>query len=285
MADAQIPPVVDAAWLADHPDAVVADVRWYLDGRSGRDAHAAGHLPGAVFVDLDAVLAAPASPEGGRHPLPAPQVFADGMAATGIGDSAVVVAYDDAGGASAGRLVWLLRMLGVDAALLDGGVRAWTGDLEEGPVTPRPAIFTARPWDPSMLATIDDAATASIVVDSRAGERYRGEAEPIDARAGHIPGAVNVPFTGNLADGRFLDPDALRARWAEAGITDAAGVVVYCGSGVTACHNLIALEHAGLGRAQLYPGSWSQYASTERPAATGPEPGERPPVDPTGRTH
>ena len=278
-----IPPVVPATFLSDHPDAVVADVRWYLDGRSGRDAHAAGHLPGAVFVDLDAVLAGAASPEAGRHPLPEPQVFADGMAAAGIGDDSVVVAYDDAGGASAGRLVWLLRMLGVDATVLDGGSTHWSGGLEEGPVVPTPAHFTPRPWPADALATIDDAVTVPVVVDARAPERYRGEEEPVDPRAGHVPGAINLPFADNLTDGRFKSPAALRERFEAAGITDAAGVVVYCGSGVTACHDLIALEYAGLGRATLYPGSWSQWSNTDRPAATGGEPGSRPTVGPTGR--
>lgn len=278
-----IPPVVPATFLSDHPGVVVADVRWYLDGRSGHDAHAAGHVPGAVFVDLDAVLAAQASPESGRHPLPEPHVFSEGMGAAGIGDDAVVVAYDDAGGASAGRLVWLLRMLGVEAALLDGGITHWSGALEEGPVAPAPATFTPRPWPPEALATIDDAATAPIVVDARAPERYSGDTEPVDPRAGHVPGAINLPFADNLTDGRFKAPEALRERFVAAGITDADGVVVYCGSGVTACHDLIALEHAGLGRAQLYAGSWSQWSHTERPVATGTEPGSKPPLDPTGR--
>ena len=277
-----IPPVVTADWLVDHPTAVLADVRWYLDGRSGRDAHASGHLAGAVFVDLDTALAGPPSPEAGRHPLPAPQAFADAMAAAGIGDESVVVAYDDAGGASAARLVWLLRMLGVDAALLDGGITHWAGPVEEGPVTPASASFTAKPWPPEALATIDDAATAPLVVDARAPERYRGETEPVDPRAGHVPGAINIPFAGNLVDGRFRSPDELRARFAEHGITDAAGVVVYCGSGVTASHDLVALECAGLGRARLYPGSWSQWSNTDRPAATGPRPGSKVAIDPTG---
>jgi thiosulfate/3-mercaptopyruvate sulfurtransferase len=210
-------------------------------------------------------------------------VFAEQMAALGIGDDSLVVAYDDGTGAWAGRLVWMLRTLGVDAALLDGGLAAWEGPLETGAPAREQATFTARPWDPASLATIDDAATAPLVVDARAPERYRGESEPVDPRAGHVPGAVNVPFSGNLADGRFLSPDALRERFAEHGITDATGVVVYCGSGVTACHDLIALEHAGLGRGRLYSGSWSQYAATDRPAATGAEPGSKAPIDTTGR--
>lgn len=280
-----IPAVVDRRFLDQHPDAVLADVRWYLDGRSGRDAWLGGHLPGAVFVDLNTVLAGPATPEAGRHPLPEPEVFAEALAALGIADSDTVVAYDDAGGASAGRLVWLLRNIGVDAALLDGGIGAWEGPLDTGETTRPAAAFAARPWDAATLATIDDAATAFHVVDARAGARYRGETEPVDPRAGHIPGAINIPFPGNLdADQRFLPPDVLRARFEEAGITDASAVVVYCGSGVTACHNLLALEHAGLGRARLYPGSWSQYAATTRPEATGAAPGERPPADPDGVT-
>ncbi|MDO5534707.1 MAG: sulfurtransferase [Propionibacteriaceae bacterium] len=278
-----IPPVVPATFLSDHPEAVLADVRYTLADGPQPDAYANGHLPGAVFVDLNAALAAPATPDTGRHPLPEPTEFAEQMSALGIGDDSVVIAYDDGTGAWAGRLVWLLRMLGVDAALLDGGLAAWEGPLETGAPTRASATFTARPWDPAALATIDDAATAPVVVDARAAERYRGESEPIDPRAGHIPGAINIPFAGNLADGRFRTPDALRARFAEHGITDATGVVVYCGSGVTACHNLIALEYAGLGRAQLYPGSWSQWASTDRPAATGEEPGSKPSIDPSGR--
>jgi len=277
-----IPVVVDLAWLEEHPEALVADVRWYLDGRRGADAYANGHIPGAVFVDVDAVLAGPPSPGGGRHPLPEPEALAEGLSECGIGDGSVVVAYDDAGGANAARLVWLLRMLEVDAAVLDGGLAVWEGPLEVGAVVPTRAHFTPREWDPVLLATIEDAATNPLVIDARAAERYRGELEPVDPRAGHVPGAVNLPFTGNLGpDQRFLPPDELRARFTAVGVHDAADVVCYCGSGVTACHTLVALEHAGLGRGRLYPGSWSQYAGTGRPVATGPEPGHRPASGPT----
>lgn len=269
-----IPVVVDAAWVAAHPDAVVADVRWYLDGRSGLAAHTAGHIPGSVWVDLHSVLAAPATPEAGRHPLPTPEAFAAGLRRAGTRDDTPVVAYDDAGGAVAGRLVWLLRLLGHDAAVLDGGIQAWPGELETG--VGRPASegsFSARPWDPAAFATIDDAATQPLVIDSRAPERYGGDTEPVDPRAGHVPGARNAFYADNLApDGRFKAPADLRARFEELGVTDAAAAVVYCGSGVTACHNLVALEHAGLGRGRLYVGSWSQYSATDRPLATGPHP-------------
>ena len=267
-----IPPVVASAWLASHPDAVLADVRWYLDGRSGRQAYAAGHLPGAVFVDLDRWLAAPASPERGRHPLPEPEVFAEGMAQVGIGDTDTVVAYDDAGGVVAARLVWLLRVTGHDAALLDGGLTDYSGQLERAAPTRPPATFTPRPWPADRLAEIDDAADLQqVVLDARDGERFRGELEPVDPRAGHIPGARSLPCRTNLGpDGRFLPPVQLRQRFREGGVTDDATVISYCGSGVTACHNLLALELAGFGAGRLYAGSWSQYShALDRPLATG----------------
>lgn len=272
-----IPPVVDASWLAEHPKAVLADVRWYLDGRSGLDAYLGGHLPGAVWVDLNSVLASAPTTADGRHPLPSPDAFAAGLGAVGIGDRTPVVAYDDAAGSVAGRLVWLLRLLGHDAALLDGGLNAWSGDLATGPTAAEPAEFTPRDWPTEALASIDEAATAEWVLDARAPERYRGETEPVDARAGHIPGARSASFGDNLApDKRFRTPEELRERFAALGIGDATAVVSYCGSGVTACHNLIAMEYAGLGRGRLYPGSWSHYAGTDRPVATGAAPGERP---------
>jgi thiosulfate/3-mercaptopyruvate sulfurtransferase len=250
---------------------VLADVRYYLDGRSGREAYERGHLPGAIFVDMDHDLAAHGGPADGRHPLPAAAAFADRMAELGIGDEDTVIAYDDAGGVMAARLVWMLRALGHDAALLDGGLSAYAGELDTtAPDRPR-ATFTARPWPADRLADIDDAASGSFVVlDARQPERFRGESEPIDSRPGHIPGARNVPCRANVdAAGRFLAADALRERFAAAGVTDEAEVVSYCGSGVTACHNLLALELAGFPPGRLYPGSWSQYSATDRPAATG----------------
>ena len=267
-------PVVDQPHVP--AGAVFADVRWYLDGRSGRAAYEAGHLPGAVFVDLDTALAGPPSPAAGRHPLPAPDDFAAAMAAAGVGDSTVVVAYDDAGGTVAARLVWMLRVLGSDAALLDGGIGAWTGPLETGPGAPRPAAtFSARPWPAGALASIDDASDpAHVVIDARDPARYRGEVEPVDPRPGHIPGARNVACRSNLdGSGRFLAPAELRRRFQAAGAGAGAPVISYCGSGVTACHNLLALERAGLPGGRLYPGSWSQYsADPARPAALGDQP-------------
>jgi thiosulfate/3-mercaptopyruvate sulfurtransferase len=261
--------VVPAAWLGENA-AVVADVRWYLDGRSGRGAYEDGHLPGAVFVDLETVLAAPASAELGRHPLPGPDVFAAGLAALGIGDTDVVVAYDDAGGVIAARLVWLLRAIGHEAALLDGGLSAWDGPLETGDATRPPAHFTPVPWPADRLADIDDAMDPRLtVLDARPRERFRGELPDVDPRLGHIPGSRNVPCRENLGpDGRFLPPEQLRQVFLDAGVTDDADVVSSCGSGVTACHNLLSLELAGFPPGRLYPGSWSQYAATDHPVAT-----------------
>jgi thiosulfate/3-mercaptopyruvate sulfurtransferase len=276
-----VPPVVDRNWLRQHErEVVLADVRWYLDGRSGRGAYEAGHLPGAVFVDLDRALAAAgaAPPTRGRHPLPDPDAFAAAMAALGIGDDDVVVGYDDEGGVIAARLVWMLRATGHPAALLDGGLRP--GDeLSAAPVERPPARFTPRPWPGQRLAGLADAVDrANIVLDARARERYRGEVEPVDPRPGHIPGARSLPARENLSpDGHVLPVDELRRRFAAVGVDAAAAarrVVSSCGSGVTACHTLLLLEHAGLGEGRLYPGSWSAYSSDPSlPAATGDEPG------------
>lgn len=279
-----IPPIVDPAELASLPDPVVlADVRWYLDGRPGRPAYEAGHLPGAVFVPLDEALAAHgrAATEG-RHPLPAPEAFAAAMGALGIGADATVVAYDDSGGGTAGRLVWMLRSLGVRAALLDGGLATWDGPIETGPGTPLPPTeFPVRPWPADRFATVDEVAAAGadsatdapLVLDARAADRYRGETEPIDPRAGHVPGARNAPWTGNLGpDGRFAPPTVLRDRFAGLGARDDREIVCYCGSGVSACADLLALERAGFARLRLFVGSWSGWSSDpERPVATGSE--------------
>lgn len=260
-----IAPFVDAGWLAEHRgEVVVADVRWYLDGRSGRAEFEAGHLPGAVFVDLDRQLAAPARPEAGRHPLPDPEVFAQGMSEAGIGDDSTVVAYDDVGGVVAARLVWMLRVLGVEAALLDGGL---AGPLETGPGAPRRARFTARPWPADRLAGIDELDQA-ILLDARDRNRYSGEFEPVDPRPGHIPGARNLPARETLdADGRLRPAAELRAQLAEAGVRPGSEVVASCGSGVNACHTLLVLEALGVAGARLFPGSYSQWSHSDRPVA------------------
>lgn len=258
-----IAPVVQAAPAG----AVLADVRWYADGRPVSDAYEQGHLPGAVLVDLESALAGAATPEGGRHPLPSPEEFAAAMAGLGIGDDDLVVAYDDEGGVLAARLVWMLRVTGHEAALLDG-----PGPLTStGTATRAPAVFTPRPWPAERLATAQDALDpGSVVLDARAGERYRGEVEPLDPRAGHVPGARSLPCRELVEDGRLLPVEQLRARFAAVGVEAGSDVVAYCGSGVTACHDLLAMEHAGLGTGRLYPGSWSAYsADPDAPVATG----------------
>ena len=267
-------PLADTKWLADHADAVVvADVRWYLDGRSGREAYHRGHLPAARFVDLDADLSGPATTGGGRHPLPSPENFAAAMGRLGIGDDTAVVAYDDVGGVVASRLWWMLDSLGRTAAVLDGGLDAWDGRLETAAPAWRPEVFTARPWPAERLATIEEVDAArrdpeSLVIDARSVERYRGEPNQIDPRFGHIPGAVSMQVGDNLRDGRLRPAADLRDRYAEAGAGDRS-VIAYCGSGVSACHDLLAIRHAGLGDGRLFVGSWSAWgADPDRPVAT-----------------
>jgi thiosulfate/3-mercaptopyruvate sulfurtransferase len=281
-----VPVVVDQAWLAAHPGAVLADVRWYPDGRDPAGAYGAGHLPGAVPVDLDRWLAAPPS-AAGRHPLPDPATFAAGLAAAGIGTGDVVVGYDDAGGVIAARLVWMLRAWGVDAALLDGGLLAWDGPLETGPPpAPRPPRepVAPRPWPVSLLADVAEVEAVSadaaagrpapaVVLDARPADRYAGAPDALDPRAGHIPGARSLPARANVGeDGRLLPAAELRRRLDAAGAGGGAGVISSCGSGVTACHTLLLLEHVGLAPGRLYPGSWSEWSRSDRPAATGPDP-------------
>ncbi len=277
-------PLIDAASLAARlvdPGVIVADVRWYLDGRSGRAAYEAGHIPGAVFVDLDSVLAGPPETGSGRHPLPDPGVFAGHLGRLGIDDASTVIAYDDAGGQIAARLWWMLRAVGQPAAVLDGGLSAWTGPLEVGSGLDRPTVARMPVmWPADQLAAADEVAAISegrsrgVLVDARAEARYRGDTEPVDPRAGHVPGARSAPAAANLdpASGRFRAPNELRAAYAAIG-ADAGEVVAYCGSGITACHDLLALEVAGLPGGRLFAGSWSAWtARSDRPVATGSEP-------------
>ena len=255
-------PVVSRAWLAEHrSDVVLVDVRRNLEV-SADDAFAEGHLPGAVLVDLDRWLAGEPSEEHGRHPLPTPERFAEGMSLAGIGDDTTVVAYDDAGGVIAARLVWMLRAVGHPAALLDG---ALTGvvPLGHGPVSPAAATFSPRPWPAELLADAADALdTENVVLDARPRERFHGAPDPLDPRPGHVPGARSLPSRESLSDdGLLLPAEALRSRFAEVAVTGDGPVVAYCGSGVTACHTLLVMEHVGLGSGRLYVGSWSQYAA------------------------
>ncbi|MCX5396260.1 sulfurtransferase [Streptomyces sp. NBC_00102] len=277
----EVPPFARVEELKDLPGRVVlADVRWYLDGRSGRAAYEGGHLPGAVFADLDRWLTGPPTPTGGRNPLPDPEVFAEGMRSLGIDDEDIVVAYDDQGGVIAARLVWMLRTTGRRAAVLDGGPAAWTeaypGSLTtDEPVPAREGAFSVRPWPAEALVEADELALSDVLaVDARNRDRFVGAQDPVDPRPGHVPGAANVPCRENLDGfGRLLPVQAIRDNFAAGGVVadNAATVVSYCGSGVTACHNLLTLEHAGLGSGRLYVGGWSAYSRDEaRPVETGP---------------
>lgn len=266
---------------------VLLDVRWALGRTDGEDDYLRGHVPGAVYVDLDTELAAPPSPEEGRHPLPALDALQASARRWGVSADSTVVVYDDGGGVSAARAWWLLRWGGLtDVRILDGGLGAWRaagGALAtdvpvpvEGDVELRGGQLPVVDADGTAALAAQDGA---IVLDVRAAERFRGDVEPMDPRAGHVPGAVNAPTTGLLVDGAFLPDDLMRAHLEGHGVDvlshqpGVAGpdqpVAVYCGSGVTASHTVAALASVGV-TAALYPGSWSQWSNdASRPVATG----------------
>lgn len=255
------------------------DVRWRLGGPPARDDYDAGHLPGAVFVDLDTELASPPGP-GGRHPMPETEAFGQAMQRAGVRADIPVVCYDARDGTSAARCWWLLRYFGhPSASVLDGGLAAWTsagGKLTTVSAEPQAGDFDPHPGH---LPVLDATAAATLardglLLDARSAERYRGEIEPVDPVAGHIPGAVSAPTMLNIdAEGHFLGQPALRDRFAALGVSGDAPVGVYCGSGVTAAHEVLALKLAGFDPA-LYVGSWSEWvADPGRPTATGPDPG------------
>ena len=269
-------PLVPAAELAGLLDSVtVLDVRYRMGGPGGLEEYAAGHVPGAAYVDLDSALADPPGSRG-RHPLPDVAVFEEAMREAGVSDDRPVVVYDDWAGRAAARCWWLLRHHGHgDVRVLDGGWAVWTragGAVETGTAAVACGSFTARPGGLPVIEADEVLAFAEThtLVDARAPERYRGEVEPVDPVAGHVPGAVNVPTEQNVReDGTFRDPDALRRTYG-AVVRDGNGrVAAYCGSGVTAAHDVLALAIAGIDAA-LYPGSWSEWvADPGRPVATG----------------
>jgi thiosulfate/3-mercaptopyruvate sulfurtransferase len=270
--------------LIGTPEVAILDCRFELNRpAAGRTAFLAAHIPGARFADLNADLAGPVTATSGRHPLPPPEVFAARLGFLNVGDESQVVAYDDSNGSFAARAWWMLRWLGhLDVAVLEGGFQAWTaagGALESGDARPGTRHFTPRLDSEAVLSGAQVAAalrdSQRMLVDARASERYAGTVEPIDAVAGHVPGAINSPFTQNLAaDGRFLPASELRRRWQQrlAGRSPEK-LIAMCGSGVTACHNLLSLEVAGLPGGKLYAGSWSEWIrDPERPVRTGSEP-------------
>jgi thiosulfate/3-mercaptopyruvate sulfurtransferase len=258
----------------------VLDVRWKLGDPDGRRHYAERHIPTAVYVDLDGRLAAPPFPSGGRHPLPSVHDLERAAREWGICARQSVVVYDDNGGMSAARAWWLLRWAGIsDVRILDGALSAWIAagfEVESGTSTPVPGdVALAGGHLPVLTADeAGDLARTGVLLDARAAERYRGEVEPVDPRAGHIPRAISFPTADNLGpDGRFLDPSALRARCVELGVDGNSPVGVYCGSGVTAAHLVAALQIAGI-EASMFPGSWSAWSSDpQRPVAVGAQPG------------
>lgn len=301
--DADRSPLISVEQLAGTVDGpthpVIVDLRWYL-GRPG-DGHRAyleGHLPGAIFLDLDDDLADPAGYGApGRHPLPDPAVFVARMAAAGIADGSRVVGYDDVGGWVAARLWWMLENLGfgrrgIDgewAGVLDGGIKAWIDagrslEASAAPAPDAPAPLTlAGPWHGVIEREALKARLGTLtLLDARGAPRYRGETEPVDPVAGHIPTAINAPIDTNLApDGHLLKVGALRAQYAALGIDDDGGadgreVVISCGSGTSATHHALAMRLAGLPDPILYVGSYSDWSRSGEPVATGPEPGPPP---------
>ena len=281
-------PLIDVAGLqellASETSVVLLDVRWELGSTDGNKQYQRGHIPGAVYVDLETELAAPAGKGSeGRHPLPDPQDFAAAARRWGINSGDTVVAYDAVGGTSAARAWWLLRHAGLDSVyLLDGGVVAWhrAGLALEGGVVEPPPGNAELSWGKMPVLNMWDVpavVAGGKLLDARAKERYRGDREPVDPLAGHIPGAVNAPAADNLtAEGTFRSPEELRASFEALGVRADMQIAVYCGSGVTAAHDVAALERAGY-RAALYPGSWSQWSSTKgSPVAVGTQAGEWP---------
>ena len=273
--------VDELALRLDDPGVVIVDVRWVLgQPGAGRVKYDAGHVPGSIYLDTDVDLVGPEGP--GRHPLPDPAVFAQRLAAAGIGDETFVVAYDDVGGWVAARLWWMLDDLGhADVAVLDGGWQAWLAaeqPTEIGEPEP-PAEPASLRLAPAWRKVIDRDALkprlgSLVLLDARAGERYRGEIEPIDPVAGHIPTAKSAPTGGNIGpDMHFLEPEVLRARFEGLGCFAPGGTVTSCGSGVSACHNALAMRIAGLPDPILYPGSYSDWSRSGELVAVGVDPG------------
>ena len=281
--------LVSTEWLADHAsdaDLVIADARWYhgkADG--GRTAYESAHIPGAVFLDLDTDLSDRSDLTRGRHPLPKPDRFVDVLTRVGIGEGIRVTVYDDETGAIAARLWWMLKWIGCEqAAVLDGGLNKWKAEgraTESGTMrSPSPPAVPLPPQPRNELVIekhrlLDEMHGGTILFDARSPARFRGEGEPIDGHAGRIDGAANAPFDGNLAAGdlkTLLPPAELRDRFEQLGVTAGSDVACYCGSGVTACHNILALKLAGFPMPRLYPGSWSEWSlDPNMPVAVGPD--------------
>lgn len=267
------------ALLSEGAPVRLIDVRWRLDRPDGHEDYLRGHIPGAVYVPLDTELSTHGEPSEGRHPLPTTETLQSAARRWGVRQDDIVIAYDDAKSTAAARAWWLLRQAGVDVRVLDGGLRAWSAagePLANDDVKPEPGDVVLDEIGRDALS-IDEAAAfpaSGILLDVRAPERYRGETEPLDPVAGHIPGARNLPTMLHLdAEGRLLDAETVRANFARVGVTAGTPVAAYCGSGVTAAHTALILSEVGI-EAKVFPGSWSQWSNTpDRPVATGDQPG------------
>jgi thiosulfate/3-mercaptopyruvate sulfurtransferase len=277
--DPSLPPLISSQLLSDRLATgganvpVIVHVGTTMVGSDPYASYLDRRLPSARYTSLDDDLADPPALIIGRHPLPSPAAFAAVLSRLGIAPEVPVVAYDNRNGAFAARLVWMLRIIGQPAALLDGGLDAWPGPLQSGPIEPYEPVVDRLtvPWPSEAIADADEVAAhiehGGAVIDSREPRRYAGEIEPIDAVAGPVPGAINMPFTDNLADGRWLSANQLATRFAQ--VEKDPRTIVYCGSGVTACHNALAIESAGLALPRVFVGSWSGWSTDPgRPIAT-----------------
>ena len=271
-----LPTIVSTQWLDEHlgtPELMIADIRW-VNGpaEAAFNLYKAGRIPGAIFLDLDQELSDRSDLTRGRHPLPDPQKFVQMLARFGIGKGVQIIAYDDTAGSIAARLWWMMQWIGMPVcSVLDGGINKWIAEgrpLEKGDAVPvpRPAEPVVPVLHPEMILRKSEIQTAvsngMILMDARAPERYRGDVEPIDRLAGHIPGAVNAPFSNNLttdATPVFRTPAQLREHYQSLGVSDGHEAICSCGSGVTACHDLLAMSIAGFKDMKLYPGSWSEW--------------------------
>lgn len=281
--DTQVSPLLVTARelindVANLPTPVILDVRWQLGDSRGREHYYSGHIPGAQYIDLSSDLAGQRNVREGRHPLPSPEDLENSLRRAGVNNDDRVVIYDDLGNTSAARAWWLMRWAGKENVyLLDGGLKAWIAegeDLAVGPGNPVERGDFTFELDHMRTADIDQTEASpseGVLLDVRTAERYAGHTEPMDSRAGHIPGAINLPTASFLDDrGRFLPAERIREMFADIGVTSGQNTVVYCGSGIHACHALAAMEVAGLEAGRLFPGSWSQWsADRKRPIAIG----------------
>jgi len=275
----KLAPFVSSHWLLEHAgDVIILDVRHALDGSITKADYLNGHIPGAVYADFQSLSGGESSLANGRNPLPDAAHFATELAALGVGDDSTIVVYDQGGSGAATRVVYMLRSLGDNATVLDGGLANWDGPLDTTDVTPTPTTRSVKPWPSERFVDADELThlmntSNTVLFDARPEDRYAGINETVDSRPGHIPSAINLPVTAHLSGGVTKDTATLKDEYAAHGTFTADNVISYCGSGVAACYNLLVLEQLGV-QGRLYTGSWSQWsADPNRPGTIGSEPG------------